>query len=641
VPPHDENRINDLETELYSRDFKNEPHERPTFSTESKENAAVPTEFKQEAEAVPHQPFVKPIFQRAARTSIFNRIFLVSLVFFLISASVAVYVFFGGFNIISAHKVDMNFIGPVSIAAGDELNFDIVVNNQNSTPLLNAELYIDYPDGTKSATDLRQDLTHEKEVIGDVPARTTVRRTIRSVLFGKEQTTKDINVTLQYGVSNSNGNYKKEKTYQVGISSTPVTLTVNHPAEVASGQEITYDLEISSNSAVPLTDLLLKAEYPFGFDFRSATPQPDIDKSYWKIPTLEPGEKKTFSITGRAEGDEGDERVLKFSVGFASDVDEKKIATTFITSSESVAMRRPPVTVNMTINNATTPEVVVEPGQPFQGKIEVVNNLPGQVTDAEINLVLGGTALDATSPVAQGALYRLPTKTLTWDESSQPVLKIFNPGDRVQLIYSVTSLSPAQLLAVKNGSVSLGLTLTGTSIDSGKKVTTQISRLVKVQPAINLIPRIVYSLGPFKNRGPVPPKSENETTYTIIWTVTGSTNAIVDAEVKGVLPGYVTWLKQVSPTTEDVTWIPERNEVVWRVGDIPPGRVGSAAKEVAFQVAVKPTFSQRGGSPIVMQSISFSGLDSFTRNTLSVSPPPLTTSLTTDPRYQQQDGNVR
>ncbi len=631
-PIPDEHRIDDLQKDIYSRSFNNEVSSRASLSNEK-----IPVNTAWEHQTIDPE-ILKQQQPQPTTGKFFKRIFIISALFFLICAGAAAFIFFGGLNVIANNNVDMTFIGPVAIAAGDELDFDIVIKNNNRSDIVNAELYIDYPDGTKQATDISQDLLHEKDGVGEIPGRSEVKRTIRSVLFGKERSTKEITVTLEYGVKASNALYKKEKTYKVAISSTPLTMKIDHPTQIPSGEDLPFTITIASNSSVPLTDLLVTADYPQGFQVRSSDPEP-LDKGVWALPILKPGDTQTITIHGVAQGEENNEKVFRFNVGVKNKLNEKVIATSFLNTSESVVLHRPSLGGKVVIGDSSNSDVVIGPGQSVNGKIELVNNTSEQFTDAHATIVFSGNAFDDQSPQAPGALYRLPTKTMSWDQTTSPSLGTIAPGQKVSLDFSLATL-PAQTLAnIKNGTISVSFVGSATSLGSGKLISTSNDRIIKVQPGITMIPRLVYSVGPFKNTGPVPPRSEATTTYTVIWTVTRSTNDVVGAEAHGTLPSYVTWLDQVSPATEGLTWIPEKNEVVWHIGDIPGGIAGQASREVAFRVGIVPSFSQIKQMPIIVNNISFKAKDAYTGKILSTNGLSLTTYLSTDPNIK--DGTVR
>ncbi len=633
--PQEPHRIDGLEQNMYSREFKTDVSPRASLSPEI---VSAPIDEVWKDEPIKELEKIKTEPKEVA-SPVFKRIFIVSALFFLLSAGVAVFIFYGGLNIISTSKVDMTFVGPVSIAAGDELGFDIIIHNQNRSQLLNTQLYIDYPDGTKQAMDISQDLLHTKEDVGDIPAHTDTQRTVRAVLFGRERTDKEIKVTLEYSVKNSNGIFKKEKSYKVNISSTPLTMTINHPPEVASGQDVSFTVDIASNSNVPLTNLALKAEYPRGFSFRSSEPEA-LDSTVWKIETLKPGEKKTITITGKAEGEESDERVFRFNIGIADKLNDKAIATSFLTASESIRVRRPPLAATLIVADTNAANPVVNPGQNLNGRIELANNMTVQLIDLQVDLVLGGDALDVMSPKAEGALYRLPNKTITWEKTSLSQLTMLGPGERISLLFSLSTLPQSVLIGIKNGQITLELNARGTAVGTGQLITSNVIKKAKVQPMLSLLNQLLYSSGPFTNSGPVPSKAESKTTYTVTWALTHTTNEIVNAEVHGFLPGYVKWLNVKSPENSGLTWFPERNEVVWQAGTIPLGTVGEVAKEVSFQVEIQPSFSQINTTPLVIDNIWFKGRDTFTGGTISITPASLTTYLPTDPDYKDQSGRV-
>jgi hypothetical protein len=374
-----------------------------TRSPLSQPEVTVNNQWKPEPAPIPPAPAPEK-----APLSLFNKIFIVSLIFFVISAAIALIVFYGGFNIVSTDKVDVQFIGPASIAAGDQIDFNIDIKNENTTSLVNVEMHVDFPEGTKEAQDKTKDLNHVKKVIGTVGQGSSVRTPMSAVFFGKEQTKRTVSITLHYSLASSNGSYTKEKKYDVVISSSPIAMTIAHPPQTASGQNITLDVEVTSNASIPQQNLLLTVDYPFGFEFQSANPKPSADNDIWKIPLLKPGEKKIFTITGRTEGEEGDVRTFKFNIGSADAFNEKKIATSYLTSVESLDVKRPPIATFVTLNDIAAKEITAQPGSQINAKIEVANNMPTQLVDAKVDVTFSGNAFDAGSPrVSNGGLYRL------------------------------------------------------------------------------------------------------------------------------------------------------------------------------------------------------------------------------------------
>jgi len=145
---------------------------------------------------------------------------------------------------------------------------------------------------------------------------------------------------------------------------------------------------------------------------------------------------------------------------------------------------------------------------------------------------------------------------------------------------------------------------------------------------------ISWSTGPFTNTGPLPPVAEKATTYTIHWSLVNSSNKIEGAEVRASIPLYVTFLNNIYPSGESVSFDSQSGEILWNIGSIPAGiGLTGPAKEVSFQVSLLPSVTQVGDAPTIISESVLRGLDTFTRVTLEDRTPSLSTILLQDPLF--------
>ena len=167
-----------------------------------------------------------------------------------------------------------------------------------------------------------------------------------------------------------------------------------------------------------------------------------------------------------------------------------------------------------------------------------------------------------------------------------------------------------------------------------KEINSNEKIVVKISSSFQLAVKAVHTVGPFQNTGSIPPVAESPTTYSVIWTATNSSNKINNAEVRATLPTYIKWVGSVSPSTEDVTYLPGTREVVWKVGTINQG-VGFSLdpKEVAFQIEFTPSISQVGSIPVLVNDTSASGADQFTGQVVRTTKPKITTRINQDPGF--------
>ena len=164
---------------------------------------------------------------------------------------------------------------------------------------------------------------------------------------------------------------------------------------------------------------------------------------------------------------------------------------------------------------------------------------------------------------------------------------------------------------------------------------------IKRNSGLQLSSRAGRSVGPFVNTGPMPPRANQESTYTVIWNLTNSTNDVSQAVVRARLPSYVRWLSNVSPSAEKISFDSSRGEIIWQIGSVGRG-LGSVlpGREVAFQVVFAASLSQVGISPTLVSDTFLSGLDDFTGENLTFAARELTTRIATDPLYVDEWSRV-
>ena len=72
-----------------------------------------------------------------------------SIIFFVVAVGIAGFVYYNGYNTISADNVDISITGPTTIDAGRDATMAISIDNKNKIDLQDAYLNIEYPDGAR------------------------------------------------------------------------------------------------------------------------------------------------------------------------------------------------------------------------------------------------------------------------------------------------------------------------------------------------------------------------------------------------------------------------------------------------------------------------------------------------------------
>ena len=563
-----------------------------------------------------------------------------SVAFFILSAGIASYLIFGGGNLISTENIDIAVEGPASIPGGEELVLNVEILNKNTVPIELADLIVEYPPGTRAADNINLDLKRTRESVGTIAPGERARVTARARLFGEENKEQEVSFTVEYRVKGSNAIFYKEQKYRIGLSSAPLSIVVDALRRVVSGEEVEFAVTVSSNTTSVIPDVLLKAEYPFGFLMTGSDPAPSFSKGTFSVGDLPPSGKKTVRIRGTLTGEEGDERVFRFSAGTRSAREANDIAAAFALATYPVAVERPFLAVGLALDGDTSPEYVAAAGKQIRADVTWVNNLTTQVFDPEISVRLTGTALDARSVTAERGFYRSADRTVVWSRETDPSLAVLEPGASGRLSFTFAPLSVAGGSSLKNPRIEVVVSARGRRLSDAQvseTITSSASRSVKVAADLALSARTTYASGPFKNTGPVPPKADRATSYTVTWSITNALSAVDGVAVRATLPSYVLYLGTVNPAGERVSFNPLGGEVIWDVGSLAPG---SGVREVSFQVSLTPSVSHIGTTPVLISEQTVTGTDQFTDATVGATRPALTTDLKTEAGFSRESAVV-
>lgn len=575
----------------------------------------------------------------------FKGIIILAVVTVFLSGGYLVYQLFSGVKPSDKH-IEITFDIPVGATPGIPADLVVRINNRNTVGLEYANLSLLYPSGTRIGDSPNNDLNSEKKSFGVVGAGQVVEYHTKAIFLGEENTDKEIRALLEYRFQGINSVFTKEETRQVHLLASPINLSVDTLKEINAGQTIEINIGTLSNTVIPLRDVFIKIEYPLGFAFADAEPKPTFGNNIWRVGVVNPTGKFSVKIHGVLTGEDTEERVFHTSVGVGSDRTERDIATIYGKVLSAVTLKRPFIGIDLMFGGKPAVQAVAHYGEIISGNVKWRNNLPTKIVNAQIEVRLRGVALDRTSVTAgNSGFYRSSDDTIFWDERGDSRLAVMEAGDFGQESFSffpLPSITGNQLLI--NPTIIAEVTVRGKRIsESGvpEEIKTIITQNVKITSQAQFAARGVYYVGPFINTGPIPPRVEQETSYTIIWSIINTSNNLENAEVRGILPPYIKWAGSVSPGSEPITFDRNTNQVMWSPGNIPAGTgVGKPPREVAFQVVLTPSLTQVRQTAFLMQNINFSARDIFTGEEFNVKKNDISTLLTTDPRIRPGDGPV-
>jgi len=644
VPPEEEkSRIDQLNESLYSRNAPDVRTRRRMHVDGI--NSNMQTEWERPAEQE-HFEEVERGGHKDYSMSFLTKLLIGSMLFCIIAVGIGTYLFLNGSNLISANNINVAITGPVSIPGGSPVSFDIVVTNNNTVDLQQAGMTVTFPPGATSVADPTQQLSTYQESLGTIPAGKNVKKTVAATIFGEENIQKTIIVDVEYTVKGSTSPFTKEQTYDVLMNSSPVTLTVSSFKEISSGQEFDITFDIKSNSTDTLKNILLAATYPFGFTYLSSSQQPLPNKMTWRLGDIPPGGDRKVTVHGKLTGEDQDTKVFHGSVGSASATNPNAVGTEFTSAEQDIALQKSFMTMAVVLdNNQGAGDASGKFNQPVQVAISWLNNLPTTISNAEIDVNLSGSAYDRTLVQPSSGYYQSSSDQIIWNSQNTPSLSSVAAGQGGNVSFTIT---PRDLSTP--GRPVVNPTLTFTVNVKGNRtqetgVPSNLSAIIvrndRISSSASLSGTVLRSGTVFTNSGPVPPRADQKTTYVIEWSIENTANVLDKAQVTATLPPYVSWLKQASPSTEDVSYDPKSGTVTWNAGTVGTYTANSGQrKTVSFQVSLEPNVNQVGSVPTLVNDAALTATDDFTAATLTSKQSYLTTRYSTDPSYKPGDETV-
>jgi hypothetical protein len=587
-----------------------------------------------EENVLPHAWEEKPLPHPGQRHVRLASIFFgFATLFFIVALGIAGYFFYFGGNSVSPDNISVDIQGPTTIAGGDTVPLSLTITNRNPVAIQNATVEVDFPDGTRSATSVLDSYPHYVENLGTMQSGAVITRSVKAIIFGGAGQTVTLPVSLSYGTAGSNAVFNKKSSYALAISSTPLSVTVDALTETVSGAPITFNVTVRSNATIPLNNIVLSMTSPFGFSMTSSSIP--ASNSSFSIGTLAPGASKQVTLTGILIGQNNEQRTFHFIVGTAKSAQDQTLAVTYMTQDATISITTPFITTTLALNGNTADNIVIPSGALQSATLSYTNTLPTAVTDASITVTIGGSAVDYSSIKTTSGFYNSVDHTIVFSKDTDSSLAMLAPGATGMGTFTFSSLPGS----IPSPTITLAITAAGTRVGQTnvpEQVTSSAVTTVKVATNVLLSAASSRTSSLFGQTGPIPPRANQATTYSIVWGVQNKGSAVAGGAVTATLPSYITYTGKTSGAGT-FSYDSVSHTMTWSPGDLAQG----ASAQGAFQISFTPSTSQKGDTPDLTSAASFSGYDRFAGMQISATADPVTTETKGDPGYVHANGTVQ
>ena len=583
----------------------------------------------------------------SAAHPLFVKVFIAALVFFVIAVGVSGYLFYSGSLMVSGEKVALEVSGPVSVGAGETVDLDVFIANQNQVALQNAELTAQFASNARDPEEPTQQRGREQISLGTIEPDEQVRRSFSTLLLGEEGASSSVRFTLEYGIANSNARLVSSKKHSLTLGSSPVSVSIDSPTEVNADQEVSFDIMLTNNVNKPVEGLLLKSSYPSDFIFRRADPSPLEDQSVWDIGTMEPQESRTITVTGIMQSQPSEERTFRFRLGQRTGA-ATNIDSLFAKRQRTLKIREPYLGLDVSVGEYDPEQFSAEPGEPVSVNVALTNNMPVRALNSRISLKPSGNVFDPDKVQINSGegFYRSVNDTVVWNRDTDSRLQALSSGGQYKAGATIGTLRFGQegktLTQMVNPHLDVDIDIEAdqrSRADLPDTVSASRSYRLKMNTVPSLEARTLYGTGPFETSGPIPPTVDQRTTYNVRLTAKNTYNSMEETVVFGALPSYVQWTGQKN--RESLTFNPTTRTFRWEVGELQrQAGNGRPSRTAAFQVGIRPSVNQQGQTPTLVQNIRMQGTDQYTGSTLRVDANKVTTKISPLPGFSQSDDAV-
>lgn len=546
---------------------------------------------------------IKPLPQPKKPLSTLNKLLIGASGLLTVTLLVAIFIWTREVNVIDPAKVITSAIAPTQVDAAKELELIVTIENFNKTPMTNAVLVTRFSSGSFSA----EGNTIERYPIGFIDSEGAKQVKIPFILNGATGDTRELNFELQYSVPDVSTTLLLDFSKTLTIERSPISLRLDVPNQQTAGESQAATININTTAALEFNQNIVELELPDGVTFATADPRLIQDEQsprliQFRIDELDPG--SGINITGQLG-------INWSNPGQAKILARLKSEDLVLASVErNIQIVLPPLSIT---RRGSTIGVI---GQSVESEYILKNTTDRIIQDVSVLLDISGQVSSVNS---NDGIYNSSSRTLQFNPQTKPALASIDPGESISVTFRFTPIGGINVAVSVNG--------TGLILQSGtarRSIGSQ-NFSYELSSQLQIDAYATYRRGQFNNTGPLPPKSGQETTYTIVLGTRVADPNFVPLSITASLPAGVRVLGSVPDGV-----VINGNRLIWNR----PLR----SEVITFQIALTPTNEQIGQSVLLLNNIRLDYEDRNQEKYQIISP--ITTMLLNDPGFNPSEGVV-
>jgi len=564
-----------------------------------------------------------------------KKILIIASVVFLITVIFSSIGFYFWLTSFKKSRVDFNISGDTQAASGQRVTYQISYWNNTNQILQNAGLTVRYP---QEAVTLGGKVVQNID-LGNIGIGGGGKVEVSLAFVGPDKSIQKLQAVLNYKPQNTSSTFENEAIKEVAINGSALAVDFKTPETVLHGVRSVYVIHYKNNTEEIFKNVSIEASYPQNFNFVSSDQMPAKSNNVWNLGDLNPSEEGNITVLGILRNTESAN--FELAIG----VRENDKFFKFSRSSAQINLTAPLLQVDISVNNQ--PNITVNPEDFLQFKISYKNNASIAISDVILKAKLDGLMYDFSSLETRG-FYSGQDNTITWNAGNTAEFKNLEPSASGAVEFQI-NVKPRYVIRTfrdKNFLLQVLATMETPTVPPSlavKLLSVSSDLALKVNTRAELKTKGYYYDAVIKNSGPLPPKVNQTTTYTIHWQVTNYSNDLDKVIVKTILPEGVSWLnKKAGAGAATLEYNDRTSELTWNIGKLSAGTgVLLDPYEVIFQVALTPSVKNINTFMPVISDSSLTAEDVFTGINIAASALMLRTDMPDDSGIGWQKGRVQ
>ncbi len=564
-----------------------------------------------------------------------KKILIIASVIFIAILVLSSAVFYFWLTSFKKSLIDFNISGPNQVSSGEAGTYIISYWNNTNQILQNAALVLRYPQDAV----IGDDKIIQNVDLGSIGLGGGGKVEITLAFAGPDKSIQKLEAILSYKPQNTTSTFENRASKEVAINGSALSIDFKTPETTLPNVRNVYVIHYKNNTEYVFQNVSIEATYPSGFNFVSSDQTPAKNNNTWNLGDLNPKEEGEITILGILRN------VQNANFELAIGVFKNNRFYKFSQNSSQINLIALPLKMDILANGKSN--LVANPGDYLQFKIHYENGAGISLSDIILKAKLDGLMYDFSSLKTSG-YFNGVDNIITWNVSNWPDFKSLLPNSSGDVEFQI-NVKPQYIIRTfrdKNFLLQVSAVMETPTVPPSlavKSLSVTSDLAVKVNTRSELKTKGYYFDAVLKNSGPLPPKVNQTTTYTIHWQVTNFSNDVDNMMVKSVLPEGVSWLnKKAGAGSATLDYNDRTNELIWNVGKVQAGTgVLLNPYEVIFQVSLTPPVTKVGQTMALLETSSLTGKDIFTGNDVSAIVPPLKTDLPDDPGVGLQKSRIQ